>query len=83
MNSNETNEHFFEICRNHENLIVNNPSKISIIGIVKICRSYPIKKFKISQINIKINSAKTKLAIGPAATIKDLWYNGFKIKSFF
>ena len=30
----------------------------------------------------KIIIAKIKLAIGPAATIKDLWYKGFKIKSF-
>ena len=31
----------------------------------------------------KIRIANKKLAKGPAATIRDLWYRGFKIKSFF
>ena len=31
--------------------------------------------------NMKI--AKIKLAIGPAATINDLWYKGFKVNNFF
>ena len=31
----------------------------------------------------KIKMAKAKLAKGPAATTKDLWYKGFVTKSFF